>query len=195
MNPVVVEAWDTDAVPLLEVTVSLDFSMLLTRHCLREIPAQTFDYYTVPSYWHSAECRSRSVEASKFSADCNDIMSSVYPSGRRFATLQSFVPETDVRGIGDLKKEEGPAVGEYHHRLFQQHRSLDGMQSDEYRPSDIPTHLPLDISTTGVTPSQYVGASLSNPTTTNAYFWKQPTRYFFSRGQRLLRLITPDIRV
>lgn len=53
------------------------------------------------------------------------------------------------------------------------------MQLDEYETNEIRPLLPLDISTANadMMSSQYSGPSLSNPTTANAYFWKQPTKY------------------
>uniref|UniRef100_A0A915Q264 Uncharacterized protein n=1 Tax=Setaria digitata TaxID=48799 RepID=A0A915Q264_9BILA len=82
--------------------------------------------------------------------DSDEGMDSVYPGNRRFATLQ------------------------------RQHKSLDGMQMDEYETNEVGPLLPLDISTanTDMISSQYSGPSLSNPTTTNAYFWKQPTNTY-----------------
>ncbi|VDN02978.1 unnamed protein product [Thelazia callipaeda] len=90
---------------------------------------------------------SRSVRPSNFMVDCNEAMSSIFPAAnRRFTTLQ------------------------------RQHKSLDGMPLDEYETSTVQPLFPLDISSanTGIASSQYVGSSLSNPTSTNAYFWKQP---------------------
>lgn len=50
---------------------------------------------------------------------------------------------------------------------------------NEYETNEVRPLMPLDISTvnTDLRSSQYSGPSLSNPTTTNAYFWKQPTKY------------------
>ncbi|KAL3982051.1 RIM-binding protein of the cytomatrix active zone family protein [Acanthocheilonema viteae] len=81
-------------------------------------------------------------------------MNSVYPNNRRFAALQ------------------------------RQHKSLDGMQLDEYETNEVRPLIPLDISTanTDMLSSQYSGPSLSNPTTTNAYFWKQPANIYSYNG-------------
>uniref|UniRef100_A0A1I8EU45 Uncharacterized protein n=1 Tax=Wuchereria bancrofti TaxID=6293 RepID=A0A1I8EU45_WUCBA len=56
-----------------------------------------------------------------------------------------------------------------------QHKSLDGTQLNECGTNEIRPLLHLDISTADadMMSSQYSRPSLSNPTTTNAYFWKQ----------------------
>uniref|UniRef100_A0AAF5PGU7 Uncharacterized protein n=1 Tax=Wuchereria bancrofti TaxID=6293 RepID=A0AAF5PGU7_WUCBA len=72
-------------------------------------------------------------------------MNSIFSSNRRFAALQ------------------------------RQHKSLDGTQLNECGTNEIRPLLHLDISTADadMMSSQYSRPSLSNPTTTNAYFWKQ----------------------
>uniref|UniRef100_A0A0R3S6M3 Myosin_tail_1 domain-containing protein n=1 Tax=Elaeophora elaphi TaxID=1147741 RepID=A0A0R3S6M3_9BILA len=102
----------------------------------------------------AAVYRRRSAGPSNFMADSNEVMSSVYSGNRRFAALQ------------------------------RQHKSLDGMQLDEYETNEVRPLLPLDISTgnADMMSSQYSGPSLSNPTTTNAYFWKQPANIYSYNG-------------
>ncbi|OZC09890.1 hypothetical protein X798_02996 [Onchocerca flexuosa] len=114
---------------------------------------QLFAHYESSNCWQNcaaAVYRSRSAGPSNFTADSNEVMNSVYSGNRRFAALQ------------------------------RQHKSLDGMQLDEYRTNETRHLLPLNISTTNadIMSSQYSGPSLSNPTTTNAYFWKQPTNTY-----------------
>ncbi|VDK78256.1 unnamed protein product [Litomosoides sigmodontis] len=99
--------------------------------------------------------RSRSAGPSNFMVDTNEVMNSVYSGNRRFAALQ------------------------------RQHKSLDGMQMNEYETNEVRPLMPLDISmvNTDMRSSQYSGPSLSNPTTTNAYFWKQPANiYSYNSG-------------
>ncbi|CAG9529659.1 unnamed protein product [Cercopithifilaria johnstoni] len=81
-------------------------------------------------------------------------MNSVYSGNRRFAALQ------------------------------RQHKSLDGMQLDEYETNEVRPLMPLDISAANkdMMSSQYSGPSLSNPITTNAYFWKQPANIYSYNG-------------
>ncbi|VDK62049.1 unnamed protein product [Onchocerca ochengi] len=118
---------------------------------------QLFTHYEPSNCWQNgtaAVYRSRSAGPSNFTVDSNEVMNSVYSGNRRFAALQ------------------------------RQHKSLDGMQLDEYETNETRPLLPLNISTTSadIMSSQYSGPSLSNPTTTNAYFWKQPANTYSYDG-------------
>ncbi|KAM3726419.1 ERC protein [Dirofilaria immitis] len=118
---------------------------------------QLFARYESNNCWQNgaaAVYRSRSAGPSNFTMNSNEAMNSVYSGDRRFAALQ------------------------------RQHKSLDGIQLDEYETNETRSLLPLNISTTNtdIISSQYSGPSLSNPTTTNAFFWKQPVNTYSYSG-------------
>ncbi|KAK6110306.1 RIM-binding protein of the cytomatrix active zone family protein [Brugia pahangi] len=116
---------------------------------VRETPITQLIARCEPShYWQdgaAAVYRSHSAGPSNLTVEYNEVMNSIYSSNRRFAALQ------------------------------RQHKSLDGMQLNECGTNEIRPLLHLDISTADadMMSSQYSRPSLSNPTTTNAYFWKQ----------------------
>ncbi|MCP9266078.1 ELKS/Rab6-interacting/CAST family member 1 [Dirofilaria immitis] len=134
---------------------------------------QLFARYESNNCWQNgaaAVYRSRSAGPSNFTMNSNEAMNSVYSGDRRFAALQ------------------------------RQHKSLDGIQLDEYETNETRSLLPLNISTTNtdIISSQYSGPSLSNPTTTNAFFGSSHTYSYsgdaygspdtqFSRAYNLLK--------